>query len=68
MGLPFLVNETRIDPQTGYRSIGGDSFGHDEAGVQTAGYVYRFGMHSFKSCKAGNGGMKESVWIFQKVH
>ncbi len=32
MGLPFFVNETRTDPQTGYRGAGGDSPGHDEAG------------------------------------
>lgn len=46
--------------------FGGDSFGHDEAGVQTAGYVYRFGMHSFKSCKAGNGGRRSRCGYFRR--
>ena len=56
MGLPF-GQRTRTDPETGYRGAGGNSPVYDEAGMQTVGYVYRFGVHCVKPCKAGNGDM-----------
>ena len=57
---------TRTDPETGYRGAGGNSPVYDEAGMQTVGYVYRFGVHCVKPCKAGNGDMGYRRRYFQR--
>ena len=59
----YSFDAAQMENSTDYPAVirpsraGGNSPVYDEAGMQTVGYVYRFGVHCVKPCKAGNGDM-----------